>query len=210
MVRILEGVYGIDHSADKNHSLESWILVCEKTILVDGGMTGEHVKGIGMELESIGKGWKDVDLILVTHKHPDHINNLPELVELTGAPVMAQKLEAPLVEAAQGVKVEGLEDGRVLPYCGGIQIIHVPGHSEGNSCLYLVGRKAIIAGDTIRADVPGVITPPPERYCLDVDEATREIRRLLDYDFDHLILSHGEDIMGGAKEMVRALVEKSG
>jgi len=58
--------------------------------------------------------------------------------------------------------------------------------------------------------VPGVITPPPERYCIDVDEATREIRRLLDYDFDHLILSHGEDIMGGAKEMVRALVEKSG
>ena len=115
MVKILEGVYGIDHSADKNHSLESWILVCEKTIIVDGGMTGEHVKGIGMELESIGKGWKDVDLILVTHKHPDHINNLPELVELTGAPVMAQKLEAPLGEAAQGVKVEGLEDGRVLP-----------------------------------------------------------------------------------------------
>jgi glyoxylase-like metal-dependent hydrolase (beta-lactamase superfamily II) len=210
MVKILEGVYGIDHSADKNHSLESWILDCEKTILIDGGMTPEHVKGIGKELESIGKAWKDVDLILITHKHGDHINTLPELVELTGAPIKAHKLEAPLIEAAQGVKVEGMEDHEVLPYCGGIEIIHVPGHSEGNSCLYLVGKKAIIAGDTIRADVPGVITPPPERYCIDVDEATREIRRLLDYDFDHLILSHGEDIMGGAKEMVKALVEKSG
>ncbi|MBT3283998.1 MBL fold metallo-hydrolase [Candidatus Bathyarchaeota archaeon] len=209
MVKILEGVYGIDHSADKNHSLESWILDCEKTILIDGGMTGEHVKGIGRELESIGKGWKDVDLILVTHKHPDHINNLPELVELTGAPIKAQKFEAPLIEVAQGVKVEGLEDHEVLPYCGGIEVIHVPGHSEGNSCFYLRNQKLIIAGDTIRADVPGVITPPPERYCLDVEEATREIRRLLDYDFDHLIYSHGVDTMEGAKKKVRELVKKT-
>ena len=209
MVKILEGVYGIDHSADKNHSLESWILDCEKTILIDGGMTGEHVKGIGRELESIGKGWKDVDLILVTHKHPDHINNLPELVELTGAPIKAQKFEAPLIEVAQGVKVEGLEDHEVLPYCGGIEVIHVPGHSEGNSCFYLRNQKLIIAGDTIRADVPGVITPPPERYCLDVEEATREIRRLLDYDFDHLIYSHGVDTMEGAKKKDRELVKKT-
>ena len=70
MVKILDGLYGIDHSEAKNHSMESWILDCnEGTILIDGGMTPEHVKGIGKELESIGKSWKDVDLILITHKH---------------------------------------------------------------------------------------------------------------------------------------------
>jgi glyoxylase-like metal-dependent hydrolase (beta-lactamase superfamily II) len=208
MVRILEGVYGIDHSTDKNHSMESWILDCEKTILVDGGMTPEHVKGIGQELESIGKTWKDVDLILITHKHGDHINNLPELVELTGAPIKAQKLEAPLIEAAKGVKVEGLEDGAVLPYCGGIKIIHVPGHTEGNSSYYLAKHKAIIAGDTIFGDEDGNLMPPPERYCLDVEQATREMKRLLDYDFENFIYTHGKDLIGGAKEKVRALVEE--
>jgi glyoxylase-like metal-dependent hydrolase (beta-lactamase superfamily II) len=209
LTKILENVYSIDHSADKNHSMESWILDCDKTILIDGGMTPEHVKGIGKELESIGKGWKDVTLILVTHKHGDHINNLPELVELTGAPVKAQKLEAPLIEAAKGIKVESLENHEVLPYCGGIEVIHVPGHSEGNCCFYLKKHKAIIAGDTIRSDVEGVITPPPERYCLDVEQATREIKRLLDYDFDYLIYTHGKDTMEGAKEKVRALVAES-
>ena len=208
MVKILEGVYGIDHSAEGNHSMESWILDCEKTILVDGGMTTEHVKGIGAELESMGKGWKDVDLILITHKHGDHINNLPELVELTGAPIKAQKLEAPLIEAAKGVKVEGLEDGELLPYCGGIEVIHVPGHSEGNSCYYLGAKKAVIAGDTIFADEEGELVPPPERYCLDVEQATSGMGRLLDYDFDNFIYTHGKDIIGGAKEKVRALVEK--
>ena len=208
MVKILEGVYGIDHSAEGNHSMESWILDCEKTILVDGGMTTEHVKGIGAELESMGKGWKDVDLILITHKHGDHINNLPELVELTGAPIKAQKLEAPLIEAAKGVKVEGLEDGELLPYCGGIEVIHVPGHSEGNSCYYLGAKKAVIAGDTIFADEEGELMPPLERYCLDVEQATSGMGRLLDYDFDNFIYTHGKDIIGGAKEKVRALVEK--
>lgn len=207
MVKILENVYGIDHSADKNHSMESWILDCEKTILVDGGMTSEHVKGIGAELESIGKTWGDVELILITHKHGDHINNLPELVELTGARIMSQKLEAPLIEAAQGVKVEGLEDHEVLPYCGGIEVVHVPGHSEGNCCYYLREKKAMIAGDTIFADEAGELAPPPERYCLDVNEATKEMERLLGYDFDHFIYTHGKDVIGGAKEKVRALVE---
>ncbi len=208
MVRILEGIYSIDHSADGNHSMESWILDCEKTILVDGGMTGEHVKGIGTELESMGKSWKDVDLILITHKHGDHINNLPELVELTGAPIKAQRLEAPLIETAKGVKVRELEDGEVLPYCGGIEIIHVPGHSEGTSCYYLKARGTIIAGDTIFADEAGELMPPPERYCLDVEQATSGMRRLLNYDFDNLIYTHGKDIIGGAKDRVKALVEK--
>jgi glyoxylase-like metal-dependent hydrolase (beta-lactamase superfamily II) len=208
MVRIFEGIYSIDHSADGNHSMESWILDCEKTILVDGGMTSEHVKGIGTELESMGKSWKDVDLILITHKHGDHINNLPELVELTGAPIKAQRLEAPLIEATKCVNVGGLEDGEVLPYCGGIEVIHVPGHSEGNSCYYLKARGTIIVGDTIFADEAGELMPPPERYCLDVEQATSGMRRLLNYNFDNLIYTHGKDIIGGAKDRVRALVEK--
>ena len=208
MAKILENVYSMDHSADKNHSMESWILDCgEGTILIDGGMTPEHVNNIEAELKSIGKSWGDVKAILITHKHGDHINNLPKLVELTGAPVMAHELEAPLIKAAVGVEVEGLKDHTVLPYCGGIEIIHVPGHSEGNSSYYLKKYKAIIGGDTIFGDAEGNLMPPPERYCLDAAQAAREMRRLLDYDFDVFIYTHGKDIMKGAKAKVKALVD---
>ena len=34
------------------------------------------------------------------------------------------------------------------------------------------------------------------------------MRRLLDYDFDVFIYTHGKDIIGGAKEKVKALVEE--
>jgi glyoxylase-like metal-dependent hydrolase (beta-lactamase superfamily II) len=188
--------------------MESWILDCgEGVVLVDGGMTEQHVQNIGNELSSIGRKWGDVKLILITHKHGDHINNLPRLVELTDAPVKSQRLEAPLIKKATGVDVEGLEDREVVPVCGGVEVIHVPGHSEGNCSYYLRRHRAVIGGDTIFGDLEGNLTPPPERYCLDVEQATREMRRLLDYDFDAFIYTHGKDIMKDAKRRVRELVE---
>jgi glyoxylase-like metal-dependent hydrolase (beta-lactamase superfamily II) len=171
-------------------------------------MTPQHVDNIAAELKSMGKKWSDIKAILITHKHGDHIRNLRQLVELTGAPVQAHEYEAPLIKETVGVEVKGLEDHTVLPWCGGIELIHVPGHSEGNSSYYLKKHRAMIAGDTIFGDEDGNLMPPPERYCLDVEQATREIRRLLDYDFDVFIYTHGKDIIGGAKEKVKALVEE--
>ena len=209
MVKVLENLYSIDHSEAGDHSLETWVLNCkEGAVLIDGGMRETAVENIGEELKSVGKGWRDVKLILVTHKHGDHVKNLPRLVELTGAPVKAEEHEAPLIEAAVGVKVGKLKHKQVLDLCGGVEVIHVPGHSEGNACYYLRKHKALIAGDTIFGDPQGSLNPPPERYCLDVKQATQEIRRLLGYEFDHMLITHGKDIMGGAKEKVERLVEE--
>lgn len=200
----------IDNSEEKNHGMECWILDCkEGLILIDGGMTPQHVDNIAAELAKMKKTWRDIRLILVTHKHGDHTKNLPKLVELTGAPVKAHKLEAPLIEKAVGVKVEGLEDGETIPYCGGIETVWVPGHSEGNACYYLKKHKTMIAGDTIFGDEKGNLTAPPEKYCLDAKRAAKEIDRLLKYDFDNLRYAHGKDIIGGAKEKVKELVEKT-
>jgi len=88
-------------------------------------------------------------------------------------------------------------------------VIWVPGHSEGNSSYYLRKHKAIIAGDTIFGDAEGNLMVPPEKYCLDTKQATKEIERLLRYDFDYLLYTHGKDIMGGAKAKVKELVDKT-
>ena len=209
MVKVLENVYSMDHSEAGDHSLETWILDCkEGVVLIDGGMRENAVDNIGRELKSIGRGWKDVRLILVTHKHGDHVKNLPRLVELTGAPVKAEEHEAPLIEAAVGVKVGKLKNGQVLSFCGGVEVVHVPGHSEGNACYYLKKQRVLIAGDTIFGDPQGGMIPPPEKYCLDVKQATKNISRLLDYNFDYLLITHGKDVMGDAKRRVQELVEE--
>jgi glyoxylase-like metal-dependent hydrolase (beta-lactamase superfamily II) len=209
-MEVLSGVHSVDNSEKKDHSMECWVLDCkEGVVLVDGGMTSQAINNIAAELKSIKKGWRDVKLILVTHKHGDHTKNLPQLKELTGAPVKAQKLEAPLIEKAVGVKVESLEDGEIIPYCGGIEVIWIPGHSEGNVSYYLRKQRAIIAGDTIFGDANSNLIVPPEKYCLDAKQATKEIDRLLKYDFDNLLYTHGKDIIGGAKAKIKELVNKT-
>lgn len=210
MVEVMKGVRSIDHSEKQDHSMESWILDCPQGIvIVDTAMRPESVDKIGEELKSIGMNWNNVKLVLITHKHGDHTNNILKIVELTGAPVKAHELEAPLIEKAVGVHVEGLPHATILPYCGGIEVIHVPGHSEGNACYLLRKMKILIAGDTIFGDEHGNITEPPERYCLDAKAAAKNLGILLDYDFDSLLISHGLDIMKDAKKKIKKLTEKS-
>ena len=206
MVEVLKGVHSINLTEDGGLGLEAWILNCsEGLILIDTGMRESAIDKLKAELDSIDKSWSDIERILITHKHGDHVRNLAKAVELSGAAVWSHEVEAPLIKESTSVDVKGLKHGEILDYCGGIEVIHVPGHSEGNACYYLRAVKAIIAGDTIFADDNGKMETPPERYCLDAGQAAREIRRLFDYDFDAILLTHGKNTMAGAKEKVKAL-----
>ncbi|MFP3381467.1 MBL fold metallo-hydrolase, partial [Bacillus sp. SIMBA_069] len=42
-----------------------------------------------------------------------------------------------------------LIDGQELPFCGGIRVIHTPGHTPGHISLYLKQSKILIAGDSM-------------------------------------------------------------
>jgi glyoxylase-like metal-dependent hydrolase (beta-lactamase superfamily II) len=210
MVEIMEGIHSIDFSESKNHGMELWFLDCPEGItLVDTGMGDEVLGMVEAELGSLGKGWGDVEAVLITHRHGDHVRNLAKVKELTGARVYCQAEEVPAIKEQTGVEPEGLAHGTTLPYCGGIEVIHVPGHTEGNCSYLLKERGVLIAGDTIFGDEEGNINEPPEKYCVDVVQATRELARLLDYDFDYLIYTHGKDILTGAKAKVEALVERT-
>jgi glyoxylase-like metal-dependent hydrolase (beta-lactamase superfamily II) len=173
-------------------------------------MAPTAIDKIESELKGTGKGWKDIKAVLITHKHGDHVRNLAKIKELSGAEVMSHEGDAADIEKTTGVKVRGLKDKEKLPYCGGIQVVHVPGHSEGNCSYYLPMKKLMIAGDTIFGDDQGNLTAPPERYCLDAKQAERGIKRLLDYDFDVLLITHGKDTMKDAKSRVKELTEKIG
>lgn len=206
MVEVMNGVHAIDLTEEGRLSLECYLLDCpEGIVLVDTGMRPSAMDKIEAELHSMGRGWVDVEAVLITHKHGDHIRNLPKVKELTGAEVMSHKGDAEDIENSTGVRVKGLDHGETLPYCGGIEVVHVPGHSEGNCCYYLSEKKLMIAGDTVFGDEEGNLEAPPERYCLDVEQASRGIKRLMDYDFDALLITHGKNTLVGAKEKVRDL-----
>jgi len=211
MVEVTKGVHAIDLSEVEGLPLECYLLNCDEgLILIDTGMRPSAIERIEKELKTIGKDWKDIKICLITHRHGDHIKNLKRVKELTDAEIIVHEGDAEAIERETGVEVKGVGDGYRLPHCGGIVLVHVPGHTDGNCCYYLPEKKAIIVGDTIFADEKGELIPPPEKYSQDPERAKREIKRLLNYDFNILLLTHGENILKDAKEKIKELCLKLG
>ena len=209
MVEVLDGVRAIRICDADGLDTEVYILECESgLILIDVGFTSECQLRIQSELDSIGKSWEDIKMIIITHAHGDHIENLPTVKELTDAEVIIGEGDESQLYERTGVKADViLGNGDLIGACGGIEIIHIPGHSPGNLSLYLKKHKSIIAGDTIFGDGEGNLEAPPEKYCTDVYMAAQNLKKFEDYDFESILLSHGKNTYENAKEKVLKLIE---
>jgi len=113
--------------------------------------------------------------ILVTHAHIDHVGGALRLKRLTGAPILLNENDLPLLKmmdeqaAWLGVGTpetappdESLVDGQQVGLASyPAQVLHTPGHTQGSICLHFAPLKMIIAGDTLfagsigRTDLPG-------------------------------------------------------
>jgi hydroxyacylglutathione hydrolase len=113
--------------------------------------------------------------IVITHAHIDHIAAAQKLKRLTGAPILYNQLDLPLIEMMDvqagwlGIATPEVEppdadlaDNQNVSIVGLTgTVLHTPGHTQGSSCLYLPGQSLLIAGDTLfagsvgRTDLPG-------------------------------------------------------
>ena len=55
-----------------------------------------------------------------------------------------------------------VRDGEVLPICGGIEVIHTPGHTPGHICLYLKESGILVGGDAVNIADGEIIGPNPQ------------------------------------------------
>jgi len=210
MVKISNRIRGVPVSSVDGLSNMVYILRCDGgLILIDVGFTSFCLNKIEEELRDMGDSWSSIKLILITHAHGDHIDNLSKVLELTGhSEVMLGVGDIEMLKEQTGIEANmGFEHGDLIDACGGIEIINVPGHSKGNLTYYLRDEKTMIVGDTIFGDEDGNLFAPSEKYSEDAEMARREIKRLLDHDFDRLLLSHGKNILSNAKEKVKNLLE---
>jgi len=91
----------------------------------------------------------------------------------------------------QKLKVDRiLSDGEILPFCGGIQVIHTPGHTPGHICLYHTASKTLIVGDALFVD-GGNLGPAPSFINADTPLALASLKKLTHCDIANVIAYHG-------------------
>ncbi|HEY3703757.1 MAG TPA: MBL fold metallo-hydrolase [Terracidiphilus sp.] len=154
-------------------------LQCNCTLLGDEAAGEAIVIDPGDDISRIHKRLTELKLtlkqILITHGHIDHVGGALKLKRLTGAPILLNENDLPLlkmmdVQAAWlGVATpevappdESLADGMKVGLAAyPAEVIHTPGHTQGSVCLHFAPLNLVIAGDTLfagsigRTDLPG-------------------------------------------------------
>ncbi len=139
--------------------------------LIDSGATAAGVdEVIRPALRALGFDLSDLDALLCTHSHGDHVGGHRRIRELAGVPcgvleAGADKLRDPLKysrliraafpgyspEAPAGLA--GVEPDFLLrdqETIGGLQLIHTPGHDTDTVCFWDRETGALLTGDSVQ------------------------------------------------------------
>ena len=83
-----------------------------------------------------------------------------------------------------------LRDNETLDICGGIKVIHTPGHTPGHIALLLEQSNIIVAGDAANI-TGGVITGANPQYTHDIPWAQTSFEKLMNHKPDAIVCYHG-------------------
>ncbi len=100
-----------------------------------------------------------------------------------------------------------IEDGEVLPFCGGITCIYTPGHTPGHMTYYLNKWKLLIAGDILQV-MDGSLEKCPEFTILDKAAAAASLKKLGHYEIEKVVCYHGGLFHGDAVQRIAEIARR--
>lgn len=139
--------------------------------------------------------------VLLTNRN--HVRAANRVRELTGARVAIHPADAAYARSQSATIDAELAVGERV---GPLSVVAVPGKSPGEIALYWPERRMLIVGDALIGNPPGRCSLLREQVMDDPALLRQSVRRLLELDFDTLLVGDGVSIMGGARERLRELV----
>jgi glyoxylase-like metal-dependent hydrolase (beta-lactamase superfamily II) len=196
--------------------------------LIDAGMPWSRWP-IERRIRAIGRRPEEIERIICTHGHPDHVGGIPRLLrgrtdasvlmhpaDIAGLAVgLRQALRRTDDDVARRhrllsyltpapTRLEPMEDGDVIDVLGGMRVIHTPGHTPGSVCLYAETHRILFTGDVLQV-IRGRLTYASAFFSHDVAQARATLSRLAELDVETIALAHYPPWRDDANATLRAL-----
>jgi len=210
---------------------DAFLIAEERLTLIDAGMVGSRLM-LERYLRRIGRRIDELERIICTHGHPDHIGGVSELVRdrddvtVLIHPADLAGLRLPLRDALartldgggrRGRLIQYLtrtpadpapvEDGDVLPMLGGLRVVHTPGHTPGSICLYAERLRILFTGDVLQV-IRRRLTYASAFFSHDHAGARASVETLAALDVETIALSHyspwTDDANGALRQLATA------
>lgn len=144
-----------------------------KNIIIDTGARWNRSELLKF-LEELKISHEKIDIVILTHKHWDHIGNI-SLFENSKIYGSKKDFSSEKILDINNLKISGLH------------VIETPGHSRGGICLWFPNEKILFSGDTLfehgifgRTDLPGA----------SASEMRNSLQKLTKLDFKILCPGH--------------------
>lgn len=129
----------------------------ERCLIIDPGYEPERI------MRYVNQRGLNVEAILLTHGHFDHVGGVKQLAAETGCQVYlcAEDLSMPpMMTAGPLYYTKTYSEGSRLNLAGlDIAVLHTPGHTPGSVCLlvedHLFSGDTLFSGSCGRTDLPG-------------------------------------------------------
>lgn len=139
--------------------------------------------------------------ILITNRN--HTRAANRVRQRTGAPIAIHPADAAHAKE-QGTEIDApLVIGEQV---GPFQVVGVPGKSPGEVALHDPVRRYLVVGDAVIGNPPGALSLLAERVMDDPAGLRGSVRRLLELDFDAVIVGDGVSILQGGHVRLAELV----
>jgi glyoxylase-like metal-dependent hydrolase (beta-lactamase superfamily II) len=185
------------------NNCNTYVIKGEKTVLIDPGHS-RHLEQLFNQMEKDGISPEEIELVIITHSHPDHFEGLEAFLDKPAKITMSREEERYLLESGKllfEMMRQPLPKFRIDFYLRegelhlGKEIFNIystPGHSPGSLSIYWPERKILFTGDVIFYGGIGR-TDFLEGNSKLLMESIERLSRL---DTEILLPGHGEMVMG--------------
>lgn len=198
-----------------------YLLRGDRTILIDGGAMGGFAS-FQRQLQALNIDPKEIELILLTHGHWDHITCLADIQKMTGAKIAVHGRDQFMVESGEPPFPDGVTSwGRVMSWAAkgilhphlpklrvdmvvpdagmslkpfGIpgEVVYTPGHSMGHVSILLETGDAFV-GDMAMNDWYLRLTPGLPILADDIHMVVESWKKILPLGIKRVYPAHGMD-----------------